>query len=330
MDFKQLEKLLAGEPAFRKKQVKQLVFCDLIDNWGEATTLPVELRDQLAKNYSLDIKTEVFVAKDGRSAKVLITLADGLKIESVLMRHEKRNSVCVSSQVGCALGCSFCATGKIGFKRNLTADEIVAQVLFWSRYLKKEDQAVNNVVFMGMGEPFLNYDNVLAAIKILNDPKGLAIGSRHISISTAGIVEGIKRLSEESLQVNLAVSLHAPTDKLRSRLMPVNKKYSIKQVLAAVDDYIVKTRRKVMVEYIMIKGVNDSEEQARQLVKILKRHLIFVNLIVFNPTSTFKPSAAGQIEKFKNILETAGIQALQRYRFGGEIKAACGQLAGGE
>ena len=378
MDLSKLEKLLAGEPAFRKKQVKQLVFCDLIDNWSEATTLSLGLRAKLEKYWPLEIEAGTFVAKDKRTAKALFILSDGLRVESVLMRHQERNTICVSSQVGCALGCSFCATGKLGFKRDLTAGEIVAQVLFWARWLKNGEfvarvaslprgchapavagarndivNKINNIVFMGMGEPLLNYDNVLAAIKIINDPNGLAIGARHISISTVGIVEGIERLTQEPIQVNLAISLHAPTDELRFKLMPVNNKYPIKKVLSAVDKYIAKTRRKVMIEYIMIKGLNDSEKQARQLVKILKRPLVFVNLIAYNPTGTFtpleilqkshgvkkdnqksltgfKPSSVGQIKKFKDILMAAGIQALERYRFGEGIEAACGQLAGGE
>ena len=370
MDFNKLNNLLAGEPAWRQKQVKQLVFCDLIDNWNQATTLPLKLRAKFEKEWPLEIEAGIFVSKDERTIKALFVLPDDFRIESVLMRHEGRNTVCVSSQVGCALACSFCATGRMGFKRNLTAGEIVSQVLFWARWLKKnnispfekgglrgilkltspqpspskgegeihpappfkrrETEKVNNIVFMGMGEPLLNYDNVLAAIKMINDPKGLAIGARHISISTVGIIEGIERLAQETIQVNLAISLHAPTDELRLSLMPINKKYPIEKVLEAVDEYINKTRRKVMFEYIMIKGVNDSEEQARRLAKILKRPLIFINLIACNPTGELKPSLAAQIKKFKDILEKSGLQALQRYRFGEEIGAACGQLAGGK
>ncbi len=330
MDFGQLEKLLAGEPAFRKKQVKQLVFCDLIEDWNQASTLPQALRDKLAREWPLDIKAKVLGAKDGRSAKAVIELIDGLKIETVLMRHEGRNTVCVSSQVGCALGCSFCATGQTGFKRNLTAGEIIGQVLFWARYLKKEGGQVNNIVFMGMGEPMLNYDNVFEAIKIFNDPSGLAIGSRHISISTVGIVEGIKRMSQEPLQVNLAISLHAPTDELRSELMPINKKYPLKEVLAAVDDYLMATRRKVMFEYIMIKGVNDSSEQAQKLAVLMRHPLFFVNLIAYNPTGIFLATSAVDIKKFKDFLMSKGIQTIERYRFGQDVSAACGQLVAGQ
>ncbi len=260
------------------------------------------------------------------------SVKDGSKIESVLMKHEDgRRTVCVSSQVGCSVGCKFCATGQQGFKRNLTSGEIIEQVLFFARLLKKTKEKVTNVVFMGMGEPFLNYDNVIGAIKILNDKNGFNLGSRHFSISTAGIVEGIEKLSEEKLQVNLAISLHAPNNELRSKLMPINKIYPIEKILAAVDDYIKKTNRKVMFEYLMINGVNDSEEEAEELVKILKKPLYFINLISFNPVghSDFKPSPGWKIKKFKEVLEKNDIPVTQRYRFGREIKAACGQLAGG-
>jgi 23S rRNA (adenine2503-C2)-methyltransferase len=274
-------------------------------------------------------------------------LEDGERIESVLMKYEKdknRNTACVSSQVGCALGCGFCATGKAGFKRNLSVDEIVKQILFWARWLKNNEtlrqaqgeNKINNLVFMGMGEPFLNYENVMSAIKILNDQKGFNLGARHFSISTAGIIGGINRLADEPLQINLAISLHAPNDKLRSKLMPINKKYPIKEILKAVDEYIAKTNRKVMFEYIMIDGVNDGEKQARALAKLMKKHLYhirqaqckFVNLIPCNRVGDFKPSPQEKIEKFKKILKEAGVQVSQRYSFGQDIQAACGQLAG--
>jgi 23S rRNA (adenine2503-C2)-methyltransferase len=398
INFEKIDNILAGEPKFRQKQVEKLVFGDLIENWDKAMTLPAGLREKLNQECPLDIDAEIFVSKDGKTAKILLVLADGLKIESVLMRHDKRNTVCVSSQAGCSLDCVFCATGKAGFKRNLSAGEIVAQVLFWARllalersdggqarWLKKNRQfarvatlprdchapavagarndeeergypaksgfagldsnrgfdRVNNVVFMGMGEPMLNYDNVAAAIKILNSPSGLAIGKRHISISTVGIIEGIAKMAQDLPQVNLAISLHAPNNELRQKLMPVNKKYPIEKILAAVGRYTAQTRRRVMFEYIMIKSVNDSDICARELAGLLSkklsdgkdkesRHLglYFVNLITYNPTGIFKPSPPERVKKFKEILERAGIQTLQRYRFGQDIKGACGQLAG--
>lgn len=216
----------------------------------------------------------------------------------------------------------------MSFKRNLKDFEIVEQVLFFARYLKNSQERVTNVVFMGMGEPFLNYENVISAIKILNDKEGFNLGARKFSISTAGIIEGIEKLAEEKLEVNLAISLHAPDDKLRSKLMPIGKKYSIKKILETVDDYIRKTNRKVMFEYLMIKDVNDSDSLAKKLIKLMKKRLYLVNLISYNPTADFKPSSKERIQKFKSILEKAGVYVTERYRFGREIKAACGQLAG--
>jgi len=334
MNLRELEKVLRGEPSFRLKQVKKAIFKDLIQNWDEITTLPQNLRQKLSNKCSIsELKAEkILVSKDNQAAvKVLFKLKDGFKIESVLMRHvDGRRTVCLSSQAGCAMDCQFCATGQQGFKRNLTSWEIIDQVLYFARSLKKDKEKITNVVFMGMGEPFLNYDNVLETIKIFNDKDGFNLGARHISISTCGITEGIKKLAGEKLQVNLAISLHAFNNELRDKLMPINEKYPIEKVLKAVDDYIEKTKRRVMFEYLMIDGVNDSPEQAEKLVKILKKPLYFVNLISFNPIghSGFGPSPGWKIKKFKDILEKQGVDVTQRYRFGQEIKAACGQLAG--
>ncbi len=329
--------LFNKEPRYRLGQAKKALFQDLIQNWQEATALPLKLREELNKKCPIEISAEIFVSKDGGTVKALFILKDNLKIEAVLMRHkDKRNTVCVSSQVGCPLDCVFCATGKLGFKRNLDAGEIVGQVLFFARYLKKAGEKVTNVVFMGMGEPFLNYDNVLGAIKVLNDKEGFSLGARHFSISTAGIVEGIEKLAEEELQINLAISFHAADDKLRSKLMPVNKKYPINEILSAVDGYIKKTRRRVMFEYIMIKDLNDSDGQAKTLANLMRKPLYFVNLISYNftrrslgeggPTGIFKPSVPERIKKFKEILEREGVAVTQRHRFGEDVDAACGQL----
>ncbi len=287
----------------------------------------------------LQINTKSFVSADRGTVKFLITLTDGFKIESVLMRHEERNTVCVSSEVGCPLACAFCATGKMGFKRNLEVGEIIEQVLCSARFLLREntkgreDAKVDGIVFMGMGEPFLNYENVMAAIKILNDQNGFGIGARHISISTAGVVEGIRKLSKESMQINLAISLHAPNDKLRNEIMPVGKKYSIKKIMAAVGEYLEATDRKVMFEYLMIKNFNDKPEYARELAALLAelpRNLYFVNLILYNPTGGFEPSKKEAVQKFKEILQRAHVSVTERYRFGRGVRGACGQLAGGK
>jgi 23S rRNA (adenine2503-C2)-methyltransferase len=331
MNLDNLEKILADEPAYRAKQAREAVFVKLIENWNEATNLPSLLREKLNNECPLQINFTKFVSDRGETIKFLITLEDDYKIESVLMRHEDRNTVCVSSEVGCPLGCAFCATGKMGFKRDLKTMEIVEQVLCSARFLKKENQRVDSIVFMGMGEPFLNYENVLAAIKILNAADGLNIGARHISISTAGVVEGIKKLAKEQMQINLAISLHAPNDKMRNEIMPVGKKYSIKKIMAAVGEYLEATGRKVMFEYLMIKNFNDKPEHAKELAALLgglPRNLIFVNLILYNSTGDFLPSKKESVIKFKEILKRSGVSVTERYRFGKGIKGACGQLAG--
>ncbi len=329
MNLNILNEILKNEPSYRSKQIKRSLFIDLIENWDEATTLPKNLRDKLKAEFPISISKELFISKDNQTAKVLIKLNDGEKVESVIMKHgDGRNTACLSSQVGCPLACEFCATGKLGFKRNLTASEIITQFLFFARLLKKSEEKITNVVFMGMGEPFLNYDNVLEAIRIINDKDGLNIGARRISISTVGIVEGIEKLAEEKMQVNLAISLHSSNDDLRSRIMPINKKYPLDKVFRAVDGYIRKTGRRIMFEYIMINGVNDSIDDALALAELMKKKLYFVNLISYNPTGIFKPSSGMRIKKFKEILESNGVNVTQRYKFGDAIDAACGQLAG--
>lgn len=319
MNLQNLEKIIEKEPAFRKKQIEKAIYQELIDSWDKVTVLSLKLREELKKETSLDISAQFFESKDVKRA--VITLTDGLQIETVLMRHEDRNTVCVSSQVGCALGCKFCATGKLGLKRNLTAEEILEQVLVFER-----KEPINNIVFMGMGEPFLNYENVMKAIRMLNNENAFNIGARHISISTVGIIEGIEKLSKEDLQVNLAISLHAPNNTLRSKIMPVSKKYSLEDVLKATNKYIEKTNRKVMFEYTLIDDVNDSIDEARELAKIMRHPLYLVNLIKYNNTKEFKAPSKEKIENFKNYLIKGGIYVTERFRFGGDIHAACGQL----
>ena len=319
MNLKNLNKIIEKEPAFRKKQIEKLIYQDAIDDWDNATVLPLKLREELKKETSLKIKAEIFKSKNVE--KALITLEDNSQIETVLMKHDDRTTVCVSSQVGCALGCKFCATGKLGFKRNLETEEILEQVLVFKR-----KERIRNIVFMGMGEPFLNYDNVLNAVKILNNENAFNIGARHISISTVGITEGIEKLSNEKLQINLAISLHAPNNNLRLKLMPISKKYSLENILKTVNEYIKKTNRKVMFEYTLIDNVNDSIENAKELSKIMKHPLYMVNLIKYNDTEEFKAPSNEKIKRFKNYLEKGGINVTERYRFGGDIHAACGQL----
>lgn len=335
--LEELKKLLEDEPSFRLEQVKKAVFSDLIDNWDGAIGLPKKLREKLSEKYALgqEFKNkEIFISNDNQTIKALFILQDDLKIESVLMKHsDNRRTVCVSSQAGCAMNCKFCAAGHQGFKRNLSISEIIGQVLFFARLLKKSNEKVSNIVFMGMGEPLLNYKNVLEAIKILNDEDGFNIGARRISVSTSGIIEGIEKLAKEGLQINLAVSLHAPNNILRSKLMPINKAYPIEKILSTVKNYMEETERRVMFEYLMIDGINDPPILAKELASLLKtleKPLYFVNLIGFNPAGhcEFKPSPTAKVKKFREILEKSGISVTERYRFGREIKAACGQLAG--
>lgn len=336
MDISDLSKILEAEPKYRLQQAKEAIYKNFISDWSEATFFTKELRDKLNEKCPLKIKADVLVSKKEDSVKARITLKDGLMIETVLMRHaDGRNTVCVSSQVGCPLGCLFCATGKMGLKRSLTTDEIIEQVIFFDRYLKPEGKAVTNVTFMGMGEPFLNYENVWGAVEMLNDYKYFNIGVRSISVSTAGIIEGIKRLSKEDLHINLAISLHAPNDALRRSLMPIDKLYPLEEVLKAVADYVEKTKRKVMFEYVMIKDINDSDDNARELAKIMNNKLYFVNLILYNETHStgseqagvYKASNTKRVEEFRQVLEKLKVRYTQRYRFGDDIQAACGQFA---
>jgi len=327
MDLKKLGFLLSAEPGFRIKQIERSIYKDFCENWNEFTGLPLLLREALKKEVDLTINGIMHQSGDSCSIKALIKLEDGIVVETVLMRHkDKRNTICVSSQAGCAVGCKFCKTGELGFKRNLSAEEIVAQVLFFSRYLKTKDKRITNVVFMGMGEPFLNYDNFLNSVKILNDENKFNIGQRKISVSTCGITEKIKMLADVNLQINLAVSLNAPNDILRKQIMPIADKYTINELLSSVRYYIEKTNRRVMLEYVLLKDVNDLPENAEELSKKIRGLLCFVNLIPFNGEDNNKRPLEKRIKEFKKILTQNKTPFTQRYRFGDDINAACGQL----
>lgn len=329
MNLKDIEKNLSLQPSYRLKQAKKLIFQDLISDWNDATTFPKELREILNEKCPIAITATPFVSNDGNTVKALITLHDGLKIEAVLMKHKERNTICVSTQVGCPLACSFCATGQMGFKRNLEMSEIVEQILFFARYLKQTEKKITNVVYMGMGEPFLNYDNVINSIKYLNDKETLNLGIRHFSISTSGIPDKIRKFAEEGLEVNLALSLHAADEMLRSKLMPVNDSYPLRKVLEALKEYQETTRRKIMFEYIMIDDVNDADVDAKKLIDIVKKFICVVNLIPYNSSknSIFQPSPIATIKRFRSILENAKVDVVQRFNYGRDINAACGQLA---
>jgi 23S rRNA (adenine2503-C2)-methyltransferase len=332
MNLEKLNRLLQGEPAYRQAQVYRALFHNLIDDWDQATALPKELRASLREQCPLAIPVETHSAPDGGAMKTVVTLSDGELVETVLLRHKDgRNTLCISSQAGCALRCAFCATGSQGFRRNLSATEIVSQAVCWGRILKKVGARPTNIVFMGMGEPLLNYDGMMTAIRILNDKGAFGIGARHISVSTVGIAPGIKRLSAEKLQLNLAVSLNAPDDTLRNTIMPVNRTYPLGVLLPAIATYIEKTNRRVMIEYVMLNGVNDSPRHAEKLAALLKKELgklFFVNLIAHNPASSYRPSSPATARSFKQTLERHRIGVTQRYRFGKDIRGGCGQLAG--
>ena len=322
MDRALLDATLAdsGEPAYRGSQVWEWLARGAA-SYEEMTNLPGILRDRLAAAVPLStlaLQTEAH--SDDGTVKALFHTADGRPIEAVLMRfRDGRRSVCVSSQSGCPLTCSFCATGKMKFGRNLSADEILDQALHFRR-----GEAIDHVVFMGMGEPTMNIDNVLAACERLPD---LGVTNRRTAISTVGWVPGIDRLAECELPVSLALSLHAPNDELRSKLMPVNDRYPLGEVLAACDRYRARRRRKVFVEYVMLDGVNDLPEHARQLAALLDPRVYKVNLIPYNPTGAYDGSSPERIEQFRAILHEHRVPATVRLTRGRDIDAACGQLA---
>ncbi|MBU4450983.1 MAG: 23S rRNA (adenine(2503)-C(2))-methyltransferase RlmN, partial [Actinobacteria bacterium] len=321
MDLGKLKEILKNEKPYRLKQAEKAVYKDLADDWSLVSSLPVLLRDKLTQSCPISIDYKSIVSQSKDTLKALIKLNDGLAVETVLLQHAQgRNTVCVSSQVGCPLNCLFCKTGKIGYKRNLTAYEIAEQVLFFSYYLKKKNarksSRVTNVVFMGMGEPFLNYGNVMDAIRILNDKDKFNIGARKISISTCGIPQKIEKLSKENLQVNLAISLSAPNNELRSKLMPINEKYPVETVIDAARKYIGRTNRRVMFEYVLIDKFNESPDVARELAEILKGLLCFVNLIPFNGEGALNAPSKEKVGLFKSILKKSGISVTERYKFG--------------
>lgn len=335
LDLRQIADQLGrwGEPPYRAHQIWHGLYRELYGAASEFSNIPNSLRQKLAEAFDFSGMDPVryLDSRDGLTRKTLFKLPKGNMIEAVLMRYDRRRTLCISTQAGCAMGCTFCATGQMGFKGNLTSGQIVSQVLHYARALKLEGLAVTNIVVMGMGEPFHNYENTMRAIDRLNNPEGFNFGARRITISTVGLVPMIRRFADEKRQVNLAVSLHAADDDLRSSMLPVNRKYPIAEVLEACRYYVEKTGRRVTFEWALIQGVNDTPAQAQLLVRRLKGLLCHVNAIPLNPTRGFSgkatTSAAGQT--FKTILEQAGIPCTLRVRRGIEIQAGCGQLAGG-
>ncbi|PJF48781.1 MAG: 23S rRNA (adenine(2503)-C(2))-methyltransferase RlmN [Chloroflexi bacterium] len=333
-----------GEPAFRARQVWHWLYQRLASSIDEMTDLPRPLRDRLKQTYVLGRMTLVTEqhSSDGWTRKWLFRLADGSEIETVLMEYDGlRRTACVSSQAGCAMGCSFCATGQMGFLRNLRSGEIVEQALWAARALRDKthgNERLSNLVLMGMGEPFANYNNVMEAARRLMTPEhegGFGLGARKITLSTVGLVAGIRRFAEEAAQINLAVSLHAATDALRDQLVPINRRYPLRELTAATRDYLRKTNRRVSYEWALIDGVNDTVEQARALVELVRQtnpragvNLVHVNLIPLNPTSGYDGHASrrARIHRFRDVLTQADIPNTLRIRRGIDINAGCGQL----
>ena len=315
-----------GEPAFRAGQVYSWMHRGA-RSFEEMTNLSKALRLRLAERYELTAPTAVrkLVSKKDGTIKYLWRLSDGNCVESVLMQYHHGNTVCISSEVGCAMGCAFCASTRGGLVRRLTPSEMLDQVLFTQL---DSGLPVSNIVLMGIGEPLDNYDTVLRFLELVNSPEGMNIGMRHISLSTCGLVERIDRLAEENLQLTLSVSLHAPTDEIRSTIMPVNRRYNVQTLLAACKRYFEKTGRRISFEYAMIRGVNDTPEMAKLLASRLRGIAAHVNLIPLNdiPESPLKPSYPEVVQTFQKILEQHGIPATVRRTLGSDINASCGQL----
>ncbi|MBI4423780.1 MAG: 23S rRNA (adenine(2503)-C(2))-methyltransferase RlmN [Elusimicrobia bacterium] len=339
MDTAKLEHALMarGEPRYRLGQILEAVYKRGASSYAEITSLPAPLRDALepaAPILSLTERTALASA-DRRAVKAALALRDGLAIETVLLKPKPGDAwtVCLSCQAGCAVGCTFCATGLMGLKRSLSAEEIVDQVLFWAQYLRRErvPGRVTNVVYMGMGEPFHCYETVAESIRALADPARLGLAQRHIAVSTSGLAPGIERFADDFPQASLALSLHAGDDELRSRLVPVNKAYPLARLAESLRSYLAKTNRRVFLEYVLLAGENDGPRHADQVVSFAKRvgqpHRLHVNLIVFNPTRTsHAPSAAAQARAFRARLEEGGLSVTIRKNLGQDIQGACGQL----
>ncbi len=381
----QLAALLAGwgEPPYRSKQVLHWLYKELVSDFSEMSNLPLDLRKKLDATLRIG-SAEIAAQKisvDGWTRKLLMKMCDGSTVEAVLMLYYDRATVCISSQVGCAMGCSFCATGQMGFTRNLSTGEIVEQVVYFNRWLRSHphrplppiqrgprysgkkaeagqtsaprtapqqldesawhtpdytlsaDQghavnAITNVVFMGMGEPLLNYKNLWGAIRTLNSPQGLGMGARRITVSTVGVAPQIRRLATEDLAINLAVSLHAPNDELRTSLVPLNSRYPIAELMRACKGYFEATHRRITFEYVLISGENDHLDHACQLGALLKGMLCHVNLIPLNPVpgTGMQATPREQVYAFQRIVEEAGISTTVRIERGVDIAAACGQL----
>jgi len=345
-----------GQKKFRINQVNHAIFRDLVSHFSEITTLSENLRKDLEENQVFSVLQKIKHVKSKDTEKILFKTEDGKFIESVLMRHKGRKTACISSQIGCPAGCVFCATGKMGIIRNLTDREIYEQVLYWNRVLKDEyfeecekkgetpkwngknpphEARVRNIVFMGMGEPMFNYENVISAIKILNDDKKFGIGVRHITLSTVGIAPGIEKLLEEGLLINLAFSLHAATNELRDKLVPMNKTYNLDVLMPILDKYTKKTGRRIFYEYVVLKGKNDRPEDAHDLGKLLQHRMAHLNFIPYNVNPECGDDLITPDEPEMRIMQNIllneyDVPSTIRMTMGDDVDAACGQLANKE
>ena len=335
----EMEKLVIdmGYPRYRADQILLPLYYKFPKKISDIKQLPKKLIEELNDaGYTIGSAKETHrvVSEDGDTTKLLLNLTNEKSVETVLMQYEPtkigghpRSTICVSTQIGCAMGCVFCATGQMGFETNLKAEQIISQVIHFEEILRQRGEHVTNLVFMGMGEPMANYDEMIRAVKILTHPRGFGLGQRHITISTIGIVSGIEKLADENLQIGLAISLHAPTNDLRKKLVPTATPNSVEEIIESGHNYFKRTGRRVTFEYALMDGVNDSPDIANNLVKLLKGNGSHVNLIPINPTAgDFKRPSNNRVHEFERILSKAGINCTIRIEKGTEISAACGQL----
>ena len=333
LEMKKLQQMMLdrGQKTFRAIQLYTWIYEKKATSFEEMTDISKTFRDELQKDFVLAVpKIHTKQASQDGTIKLLLELEDGYKVETVLMRYNYGNVVCVSSQVGCNMGCSFCSSGILGKQRNLYPHEMVGEILVINNLLKEENRGerVTHVVVMGTGEPFDNYDNVMDFIRIINHQKGLAIGARHITVSTCGLPEKIVQYSLEGLQTNLAISLHAPNNKLRDALMKINKVYPLEVLMPAIKEYEKNAGRRVTYEYLLLEGINDTKECAMELINLIKGTFGYVNLIPYNETNKndYKRSSGNRVHTFLDILMKNGVKATIRKEFGSDIDAACGQL----
>jgi 23S rRNA (adenine2503-C2)-methyltransferase len=317
---------------YRLKQLYQQYYAEAIESWDALTTWPLNLREKLKKAipFSKLGNFQEYISKDAKTIKALSFTKEGFPVETVLMKYPKRNTICVSCMSGCPVGCTFCATGQMGFNKNLDAQEIVDQILYFKRKLSKEGKKITNVVYMGMGEPMLNLENVVESIDILTDPEKISLGKRRITVSTVGYVEQLDLFLSMDLGVKIALSLHAPNQELREKLMPTAAKNNpLDKLIEVLKDYQERSNKKITYEYILIKDVNDKEEHAKELAELLKGQIVLVNLIRLNPSPLvpFEPSSMNKTRSFQAVLNEKGINNTLRRSYGDKINAACGQLA---